>query len=175
MGTHNALLRLSGSSYLEVIAIDADASAPTSARWFGLDDLAPDDLPRLATWVLRVDDLDETLAASAEPLGVVVAMSRGPFAWRITVPPGGRPPLDGLLPALISWSTPHPATSLTARGCRLLALEARCPEDPDRLDRALRSIDAREIAITEAMSGAAPRLVATIQTPAGVRRLDATK
>ena len=103
MGTHNALLRLGGDAYLEVIAIDPGAPAPDRPRWFGLDELARDDLPRLTTWVVRVDDLDATVAACSEALGIVLTMSRGPYTWRITVPPDGRPPLDGLLPAVISW------------------------------------------------------------------------
>ncbi len=52
MGTHNALLRLGRSAYLEVIAIDPDAPPPSRPRWYGLDDLAPDAPARLATWVV---------------------------------------------------------------------------------------------------------------------------
>ncbi len=170
MATHNALLRLSDSSYLEVIAIDPDAPPPMRARWFALDDLAPDDQPRLATWVVRVDDLDAAAADSSEPLGEILDMSRGPFAWRITVPTDGRPPFDGLMPALIDWSTAHPASSLVDRGCRLLSLEARHP-DPDRLRRGLRSLDAHEVAVAAATSAMVPRLAATLLTPAGIRRL----
>ena len=35
-GTHNRLLSL-GTGYLEVIAVNPDAPAPTRPRWFGLD------------------------------------------------------------------------------------------------------------------------------------------
>ena len=37
MGTHNRLMRLAGGPYLEVIAIDPDASSPGRPRWFTLD------------------------------------------------------------------------------------------------------------------------------------------
>lgn len=172
MGTHNALLRLSDSSYLEVIAVDPDASPPMRPRWFGLDGLAPDDAPRLATWVVRVDDLDASMADSPEPLGAVVAMTRGPFAWRITVPPDGRPPLGGVVPALIAWSSAHPALGIADRGCRLDRLEAWHP-DRNRVERVLRAMHAPEIAVVKATSPEAPSLVATIETPNGLRRVGA--
>jgi hypothetical protein len=38
MGTHNRVLKLGARAYLEVIAIDPAAAAPSRPRWFGLDD-----------------------------------------------------------------------------------------------------------------------------------------
>ena len=37
MGTHNALVRLGDTTYLEVIAANPGAATPQRARWFGLD------------------------------------------------------------------------------------------------------------------------------------------
>ena len=37
MGTHNVLLSLGGSVYLEVIAVDPEAEPPDRPRWFSLD------------------------------------------------------------------------------------------------------------------------------------------
>ena len=51
MGTHNLLLRLGESQFLEVIAPDPAAARPDRPRWFALDELAPDATPRLAGWV----------------------------------------------------------------------------------------------------------------------------
>ena len=51
MGTHNKLLKLGRSIYLEIIAIDPDATKPNRPRWFGLDDLQPASKPKLLTWV----------------------------------------------------------------------------------------------------------------------------
>ena len=52
MGTHNRLLALSSAayprSYLEIIAIDPDAPAPSRPRWFGLDDAALQQRPPIA-------------------------------------------------------------------------------------------------------------------------------
>jgi hypothetical protein len=64
MGTHNALLRLAEDVYLEVIAIDPDAPAPSRPRWFGLDRVGPNDPPRLAAWVARTNDLHGAVVES---------------------------------------------------------------------------------------------------------------
>jgi hypothetical protein len=170
MGTHNALLRLDGTTYLEVIAIDPEAQAPACPRWFGLDALAADASPRLTAWVARVDDLDAAVAACPEPVGDVVAMERGRYAWRSTIPADGRPALDGLVPALIAWSTAHPALALIDRGCRLVHLEARHP-DPDRVRRAMLAIGLNDLSVEASSPGESPRLVATLETPGGPRRL----
>lgn len=57
MGTHNCLVRLSDTSYLEVIAIDPDASPPSVPRWFALDDPRMQRRlgrhPALVTWVVQ--------------------------------------------------------------------------------------------------------------------------
>ncbi len=57
MGTHNALLRLSERTFLEVIAIDPEGSRPARPRWFELDDIALQaeltERPRLIHWVAR--------------------------------------------------------------------------------------------------------------------------
>ncbi len=47
MGTHNLLLRLGDSLFLEVLAIDPDAPSPPRPRWFGLDNLPRDFEPFL--------------------------------------------------------------------------------------------------------------------------------
>ena len=82
-------------------------------------------------------------------------MERGPFAWRITIPSDGRPPLDGLVPALIAWSSERPALGLIDRGCRLVRLEARHP-DPGRVARALGALGVRDIAIVATGPDEAP-------------------
>jgi glyoxalase-like protein len=40
MGTHNHLLQLGDMVYLEIVALDPEADAPSRRRWFGLDEQA---------------------------------------------------------------------------------------------------------------------------------------
>ena len=169
MGTHNRLLRLGASVYLEVIAVDPGAARPGRPRWFGLDGLAADAAPRLATWVARTADLEAARAGVPEPPGAIEAMTRGALRWRLTIPPDGAMPLDGLAPALIQWESPvHPAQGLPDRGCVLERLEARHP-DPGRLRAALAALGLGDQVRVSA--GPAPALVAHIRTPGGLRRL----
>ncbi len=96
MGTHNRLLSLGPGAYLEVIAIDPDASAPDHPRWFGLDGFSGP--PRLVGWVARAADLDRALAAAPKGAGVATDLARGDLRWRMGISPGGVMPFDATLP-----------------------------------------------------------------------------
>lgn len=116
MGTHNRLLSLGPSEYLEIISIDAGAPAPPRPRWFGLDSFRGD--PRLVGWVARGTDI-------ASPLGTTLtAASRGDLRWQIAIPDDGKLQGGGALPMLIDWQGgPHPSERLPDRGLRLMRLE----------------------------------------------------
>ena len=126
MGTHNRLLRLGPRVYLEVIAIDPEASAPGRPRWFALDSpqmqshLARG--PALIHWVARTGDIE---AAARESPGTVeiLSASRGAYRWRIGIAPDGRLPAGGMSPTLIQWEGDHhPADALPDSGCTLVEL-----------------------------------------------------
>ena len=174
MGTHNLLLRLGESLYLEVIASNPQAPAPARPRWFGLDSLRPDALPALTTWVIRTTDIYATAATCSEPLGNIEPMSRGSLNWLITIPADGLVPLNGVAPALIEWHTDgHPASRLQDVGLSLVKLEIFHPE-PVRVSRLLSSICLEGPFFVYALSGgSAPHLVAHIDTPQGLRKLSA--
>jgi glyoxalase-like protein len=171
MGTHNFLLKLGDSLYLEVISPNPDASKPERPRWFELDAVRS---PRLATWVARTTDIHSTLAASSEPLGKIEPMSRGQLNWLITIPSDGSLPLDGIAPTLIEWHTEaHPATRLQDVGCSLVQLEAFHPEAP-RISALLKSISVQgEISVVALPVGEQPYLAAHIETPSGLKKLRA--
>jgi len=160
-GTHNALMRLGGEEYLEVIAVDPDAPAPGRPRWFDLDRFAGP--PRLARWVCRVDDLAAAVAEAPE-VGVPMDLARGDYRWAMAVPGDGVLPLDNLHPALIEWRGPHPAPALEDVGARLGRLIVGHAE-VDRLD-GLR-LDDRRLLFTRAEEG----LAAQIETPGGPKWL----
>jgi Glyoxalase-like domain len=131
MGTHNRLLNLGERCYLEFIAIDPDAPAPTGhRRWFGLDE--PDTRarlrqgPALLHWVAAVDDIHAARSALVAEQGFdpgePTAASRGDYRWLITVRPDGRPQHEGAVPTLIQWQSRHPADALPPSPWRLQAL-----------------------------------------------------
>ncbi|HLQ23709.1 MAG TPA: VOC family protein [Gemmatimonadales bacterium] len=172
MGTHNLLLKLGESLYLEVISPNPDAPQPGRPRWFELDEVKPDTPPRLATWVARTDDIRSTLAACSEPLGKIEPMSRGELNWLITIPADGSRPVGGIAPTLIEWRTErHPAARLRDAGCSLTRLEVFHPEAP-RISALLKSISVEgDICVAPLAAGERPYLVAHVQTPDGPRKL----
>lgn len=177
MGTHNRLLRLGPALYLEVIAVDPAAPPATRRRWFGLDSpgirARIGERPRLVHWVASTGDIAAACAASPEPLGEILEMSRGDFRWRITVPADGSLPGEGLVPSLIRWDTPaHPAGRLPDAGCSLMKLEGFHTE-PARIRAALKALGLENaLAIFAAEAGESPGLVAYIRTPNGLREID---
>lgn len=174
MATHNLLLRLGDTTFLEVIAPNPAAQAPSRPRWFALDSLGPHSQPSLSTWVVRTSDIQAAAAVACEPLGDVEPMSRGALNWLITIPADGSVPLNGTAPALIQWYTDvHPAAKLEDKGLSLAKLEIVHP-NPDRVSRLLSSLELdAPVSVLSAPSGASPRLVAHINTPLGLRVLSA--
>lgn len=168
-GTHNALLALGAHTYLEVIAPDPE-QPHAQGHSFGLDKTPSS--PKLVTWAVATFDLDATLAQARQdgydPGETMKGARRRPdgvqLAWRSTRIAAWPPPGDGVVPFLIEWGsdTPHPAGD-SPQGCRLLSLRAEHPaaEEVTSMLKAL----GLDIQVTQ---GAAPALIATIETPMGV-------
>jgi hypothetical protein len=169
MGTHNALLRISGQSYLEVISIDPNAAPAGRPRWFELDTLRPDAPPRLATWVVRTNNIRVATEAAEPDLGAVEVMTRGSLEWLITIPSDGRLPFHGIVPALIQWkSEPHPVTQLAESSISLIQLTGLHPEAAKIRGLLDRIGFLGDVSIIEPFDGATCRLSATFRTPNGI-------
>lgn len=168
MGTHNALLRIGDTCYLEVIAIDPDAPPATRPRWFQLDDLQPESPPRLTAWVLRTTNIVATRRAAIDSCtdpGPVEDMQRADLSWQITIPADGRLQLDGIMPSLIQWHT-HllPPARLPDSGIQLSHLELLHPR-AQQLQHWLTSLGCdRHVITTEYPQ---PSLTAHFLTPRG--------
>jgi Glyoxalase-like domain len=168
MATHNRLLRLGDTVYLEVIAPDPEAPPISRPRWFGLDQPASTTPPRLATWVARTDDI----AGVAVPeLGQVETMRRAAQAWQMTLTTDGALPLSGAAPALIQRAPgPHPASVLAESGLRFRRLRIHHPE-PEQVRALLARIRLASHPQVVVSHGATCRLVAEIDTPSGSKEL----
>jgi Glyoxalase-like domain len=172
MGTHNALLQLGNSAYLEVIAPNPLVPRPNQARWFELDRIEVDALPRLATWVARTGDIASTTARCRMQFGDIEPMSRGPLNWLITIPRQGALIAGGIIPMLIEWHVDkHPASGLEDKGCRLSGLELFHSE-VDPVAETLGCLALRgEVVMHQLPAGEKPYLVAFIETPNGPRSI----
>ncbi|MDZ4310426.1 MAG: VOC family protein [Cypionkella sp.] len=167
MATHNRLLGL-GDLYLEVIAADPSAQAPTWPRWFDLDNFQGSS--RLTNWVSCCDNISAAVAASPDGVGIPVALQRGDYRWQMAVPANGKLPFDGCFPALIEWGgTLHPARALPESGVRLERLEIAHPQAA-ALHAALASLfaDGRVVIVP----GAEKAMRASFSTPHGRRVLE---
>lgn len=171
MGTHNFLLKLGDSMFLEVIAVNPEAPSPKQARWFELDEPESNESPRLATWVVRTNDVKAALLASPVVSGYVTPMSRGALNWLITVPRNGSLPMQGVAPTMIQWQATHPAGGMKDSGCSLLRLEGFHPR-AEKVTAMLKAIGFQgDFSVSPLPSGEQPYLVAHIQTPSGVREI----
>lgn len=171
MGTHNLLLSLGESTYLEVISIDPLAPPPETPRWFELDQIHSNTMPYLAAWVVRTQNVHTASAPWTSIVGNVVPMTRGALSWLITVTPDGSLPRSGAAPVLIEWQTKvHPAKSLSDVGCSLVGFEVYHPE-PLAVTNMLKSLELNPPIIVRPSRAGATKLVAHIQTPQGPRIL----
>ncbi len=120
VGTHNALLSLGSTTYLEVIARDPSQDVPDRDLPYGLAGLME---PKLITWAARPVDWGH-YTRTARSLGIKTKIREGSrlspgglqFRWRSAqlVPPVKveNHDLTGLLPFAIDWTSPqHPADS----------------------------------------------------------------
>ena len=169
MGTHNALLKIGADCYLEVISIDPEAEPPRRQRWFELDKLLPATRPRLATWVMRTNDICKVTIATDLELGVVEEMSRGTLEWQITIPPDGRLPSHGIAPAVIQWQGEvHPALKLAESSVSLLQVVGYHP-DARPITALLNAANFEgPFSVVESSDGISIGLMATFQTPGGM-------
>jgi hypothetical protein len=168
MGTHNRLLRLGDTVYLEVIAPDPDAPPVSRPRWFGLDHVSSTTIPRLATWVASTDDI---VGLAVPELGFVETMRREAHTWQMTLTADGQLPLSGAAPSLIQRSPgTHPASVLPDAGLRFRRLRIRHPA-PARVLALLAKIRLVSHPEVVVLHGDTCTLVVEIETPSGSKEL----
>ncbi len=165
LGTHNALLALGPTSYLEIIAPDPALASSGPPQVFGLDGLRE---PRLQAWAARatgLEQLREKAVRDGVPLGEVGSGSRKSpdgalLTWRFTSP---RTVIaEGVVPFFIDWGrSPHPA-STAPRGLRLVEFRAEHPT-PSQVEPMLRALGL-DLRVSRAEREA---LVAVIDGPRG--------
>ena len=174
MGSHNHLLQLGGTVYLEIVALDPEAGPPEIARWFGLNDQAKvrrewDAGQRLRSWVARVDDMDRVLEGRQAVFGRKVALPPGKPSFDFAIPEDGSLPLDGAAPSLIDRrGIPRTMATIADLGARLRSVSLDHP-DADAISARLQEIGVDPLLTIR--PGADFRYRARIETPAGMREL----
>ena len=171
MGTHNHLLQLGDSAYLEIVALDPEAKGPGRRRWFGLDDQRKvrtdwEAGRRLRGWVARTDGIDAVLAGREGIFGEKAVLNA---SFDFSIPADGSLPLDGAAPSVIDRrGKPRSMATIADRGARLRFFTLEHPE-PDAITALY-----RELAIDRAptvVPGPVLRYRAEIETPGGLKEL----
>jgi Glyoxalase-like domain len=174
MGTHNHLLQLGDTVYLEIVALDPGAEGPTHPRWFGLDDQRRvwsdwDEGRRLRGWVARTDGIDAAIAGRENIFGKKVPLPAVNSSFDIAIPKNGSLPLDGAAPSIIDrrGKTRSMAT-IPDLGARLRSFIIEHP-DPGFVATLYRTLTLDRP--PEIKQGPRLRYRAQIETPAGLREL----
>jgi hypothetical protein len=176
-------------AYFEIIAINSGATRAINLPakcWFDLDSQDLQDAikssPRLVHFVANTQDVRQACAAlKAQGIdrGPAVQASRmtpnGLLQWQITVREDGQRLFDGGLPTLIEWGAPdeapsvavHPANGMPDSGVSLLKLNMTTPQAA-QLKAAHQAIGLQGVEVTSGH----PNLIATLQTPLGLVRLE---
>lgn len=176
MGTHNHLMQLGNSIFLEVIAIKHDIEPPNRPRWFGLDDpfvrqqIAVQ--PTLLTWVINTKNINKLLQQAASLLGTPELISRGDISWYFGLPEDGRIIAGGILPYAIEWHTKkHPSKNMANLDCKFQYFEIYHPH-VEWLQSMLASIGALDLVkINSLPKNNAPYMTVCIKTPSGIKKL----
>lgn len=174
MGTHNHLLQLGGSVYLEIVALDPEAARPDRRRWFGLDEQAKvrrdwEDGRRLRGWVARTDAIDAVIAGRARVFGEKVPLPAVDPTFDFAIPGDGSLPLDGAAPSIIDRrGKPRAMAGIADLGARLRSFSLAHP-DPDAVSALYRDLDVDRPPVV--LRGPRLRYLAQIDTPAGPKEL----
>ena len=164
-GTRNALIALSPTAYLEIIAPDPEQPPPAAPRPFGIDGLKES---RLVAWFVKGRDLNRLRNEAVRkgvPLGEVNSGSRQrpdgtQLSWQFTDP--STLVADGIVPLFIDWGeSSHPAQT-AAKGATLVSLRAEHP-DVQRVRGMLQHLGI-DLPVKK---GPSPALIAVIEGPRG--------
>ena len=157
MGTHNKLLKLQSNIYIEVIANNPNVDSPSRPRWFSLDESYVKDKiknsPRALCWVLKVDNIEDTIKQCDYNPGEILQLSRDDLTWKVTIPSDGKLVENGVLPILIEWpSNLHPSNNLNNSNISLNKLSLFHPE-PNKIQKIISNlIESNLIHISEGSS-----------------------
>lgn len=174
MGTHNHLMRLGESVYLEVVALDPAGKRPGHARWFGLDDqsairAAWDEGHRLRGWVARTHDIEAVLAGNEALFGRKVEVGVDDSSFYFSIPTDGSLPFGGAAPSVIDRKGKPPSVATMADpGAKLRSLTLEHP-DPDTVSALYRRLGVDRPPMVR--KGPKLRYTAQIETASGLKEL----
>ena len=163
LGTHNALLGLGDSVYLEIIA--PDLKQKVDHIWMNLDKL---EKPRLFRWAAATNDTEQMKSLALDAgidIGEIKSGSRYKpdgtlLEWTLSDP--NVDTADGLIPFFIDWGLKGNPSPDLPQGCKLTRFEARHP----RHTEIMKKLKCLQLDLPVVKADQA-QLVAVIDTPNG--------
>lgn len=123
LGTHNAIVSLGNLRYIELIALDPDASIKNRALPSWCAPLLDITKPEIMTWAIQTDNMTQLITqlnsfnlqidppqlfSREKPDSTTISME---LAFK-KQPPA---PYDGIIPFLINWKSIHPTKTMESR------------------------------------------------------------
>ena len=144
MGTHNRVIRISETIYLEVISIDPKISNLNNKKWFNLDNPNLQSklkkLPQIIGYVIEYKDFN--MSKYYDPF---FEASRSNYKWQFAMPTYKNNIIDseiistGIIPSLISWKSEKPIYQMKKNQFELISLEIGLSETQNNFDTFLKS------------------------------------
>ena len=149
MGTHNRVVKISKSAYLEVISIDPNCGHLNSKRWFNLDSLKLQSQLRKSPKVIGyvIENVDIKILKYYEPF---FKASRGEYKWKFAMPGtnasilGDQSHLNGIIPSLINWESEKPINKMQDNHLNLKKIQVLLSESQSTYKNFINSLGAIE-------------------------------
>ena len=149
MGTHNRVVKISKSVYLEVISIDPNCEQIKSKRWFNLDSPKLQsqlrESPRVIGYV--IENEDTKILKHYEPF---FSASRGEYKWKFAMPRNDSSIStdkfyqSGIIPSLINWESEKPINKMQDNHLNLEKIEVLLSESQSTYKNFINSLGAIE-------------------------------
>ncbi len=145
MGTHNRVVKISKSVYLEVISIDPNCVDLKSKRWFNLDSLKLQSQLRKSPRVIGyvIENVDTKILKYYEPF---FRASRGEYKWKFAMPRNNSSILanqfylSGIIPSLINWESEKPIIKMQDNHLNLKKIQILLTENQLRFKKFMNSL-----------------------------------
>ncbi len=149
MGTHNRVVKISKSVYLEVISIDPNCGNLNSKRWFNLDSLKLQSQLRKSPQVTGyvIENVDIKILKYYEPF---FKASRGEYKWKFAMPGtnarilADQSHLNGIIPSLINWESEKPINKMQDNHLNLEKIQVLLSESQSTYKNFINSLGAIE-------------------------------
>ena len=145
MGTHNRIVKISKSVYLEVISIDPNCGHLNSKRWFNLDSLKLQSQLRKSPQVIGyvIENVDIKILKYYEPF---FKASRNEYKWKFAMPGTNASILadqfylSGIIPSLINWESEKPIIKMQDNHLNLKKIQVLLTENQLRYKNFMNSL-----------------------------------